>query len=334
MAKKITRKCNFDIPEFNQELKNRVLEIIVKDYQGIDADRANVVIDDKHYRIPLPELDTKFSVYLGYNDKIKRCGTYYISEVIYREDPERTIEIIGMPFKTIPTNLTTPETHEFKEKTMGKIFSEIAKKFNHTLQCDPNFCNIYMDHVTQRRESASNFLTRLADQYDFYVKITDGKINVFPKNIPTGFISFSKSKDDQISISGAVVTVISRFSWRKSTRMQYSGVRTKFKHPGKKGDQEVLIGSAKKVYEDDAVYISKAEAERIGKAKLDTLLRSTGVLESFELPGDPNVIAGLTGFFEYGFKPEMDPYFQVKEVTHTMNASGYRITGRGDKPYK
>jgi phage protein D len=323
-------KCKFIISGISNIAAKRVIEIKVKDHRGIKGDTASITFDDRDYMLKIPSIGQKFEVHLGYEGSLVRMGAFEVNKIIIKESPKCTITAIGSSIFLKKSQLKNPTTKKFSEKTIGAILSYIAKKNGYSLKCDPSICSIYLDHIVQRKESDMSFITRLVDENDAYLKISNNEIRVFPKNKEMGRIIFNKTEvKSQISISGLVTNVPTSIEWVISERTNYTGVKVKFHDKDKNKSTNILVGSEKNVYEDSRVYESYVVAKRIAGSRLASLQRGTGILRSFTTPGDGNIIAGMTGVL-VGFRPEIGPSFQIKEAIHTMNSGGYATTGNGD----
>lgn len=324
-------KCQFILTGFSAYAKKRIIEIKVKDNRGIKGDTAEIIFDDRDHQLEFPPLGKKFQVSLGYKGHMTYMGIFEINKVILKEGPKITLTVIGSPIYLVNSTIKNPTTKKFPQKTIGTIFNEIAKKNGYKLECDPSICAIFLDHIVQRKESDLSFMTRLADENDAYLKITDGKIKVFPKNKKLGEIIFNRGQaKHQISISGFATVIPTTITMELAERTRYTGVEVKFHDKDKNKSTEILVGSNQNVYQDSRVYESYSVAKRIASARLSTLQRNVGILKQFSTPGDGNIKAGMTAML-IGFRTEISSEFHIKEAVHTMNASGYITTGSGDQ---
>lgn len=123
--------------DITDNFNDRTTSIKVELNSGDGAnDTFEIRIDDRDWRLAIPDQKTKIDVYLGY----KEVGLAYVGQYtatdVFLEGPPRTMRITGLAAE-MHSLMKTPVIKEFDNKTVQQVAEEIAKNAGIKVYVDP-----------------------------------------------------------------------------------------------------------------------------------------------------------------------------------------------------
>ena len=351
-----TRK-NFYAPAFNVLVKNdsllRDLHLEVTSVHIDDmlegADRFSFVINNG-FNITkrefnqargktLPqyfEFGSPVEIYMGYGDKqrldlmltgiVTELSTSFPSSGL----PQLTIS--GYDHSYCLTKGT--KSKNWENKRDSDVVREIARDYNLTANVEQTA--VVHPKIERSQESASHFLTKLAQRNGFEFFVTQKEL-IFrrPANDKRGVIELEWGRglvsfNPEIKLTEQV-TEVEVYGWNIQTAQQIVGRARRGDEPGRDSTRESGAEHLQKVCKGDEGKLrvrepvfSQQEADQRARAILKR--RAEGFVggrgESFGIPelrANTNVkLSGLGALF--------NTTFYVHQTTHTVDSSGYRTT--------
>lgn len=302
----------------------RLIELVVTDNPGFEADQVDLVLDDTDGRLTIPPRGAKVSVAVGWQGEgLTDKGTFVVDDVEHNGAPDRMT--IRARSADLRAGLTQKREQSWHDTTLGAIVRSIAER--HKL--DPVIAEILADravqHLDQTDESDANLLTRIARDYDGLAAMKSGRLLL----IPSG-------RGVTASGSPLMPVTITRASgdshrFAVSDRGAYTGVRAFWHNTATGVKESVLVGDDQQPDEPDTTepsagsiktlrhtYATKRTATTAAKAEWDRLQRSVASFSITLARGVPTLIAELPASVS-GWKPEIDGAdWIVKRATHRL----------------
>ncbi len=296
------------------ELANqRVLGITISDQAGIQSDSCTIRLDDRDYLLATPPTGHRIAVALGYEETgVVNLGMFEIDEVRFSESQAKTMEITARAQYHENSSIKAPKTQAWDEQTLGDIVGAIAGRNGYSADVDGMLAPIWYDHIDQAEESDIHFVSRLAEQYDAYCKLSDGKLMLKPRGTTNGSLTVVNNKS--ISISGTA-----------NRRNKYKSVKAFWHDPNAARRKSEVAGSGEPQYEIRHTFESKQKAKYSANAKLQQFERGTGAIENLKMPGDPNARAEMD-LILVGFRPDLNKTWVTTQANHDYSDSGYTTT--------
>lgn len=321
---------DFNVSGLSAAANDRVLSITVDDSQGINSDKATIVLDDRDYKLEWPEQGRIIVVSMGYRETgLMEMGTFEVDEVRHKESQAATLEISANAQKHANSDIKAQRTQPWDHKTLGQIVGEIATRNGYTPEVDPEVQMIYFDHIDQRTESDVAFLQNLGNRYDCFVKYQDGKLMFKPRGKTNGSVTVSKGSMQQ-SGNGWSRTIGTSISATLNTRCKYKSVRTAWHNVHTGEHTYEIAGGGDAQFDMKGTFESKQAAKDAGAAKLKALSRGTGQIDNLSFPGDPSARAEMD-LVVVNFRPEICAMnWIITQATHVISSGGYVTTVKAD----
>lgn len=300
-------------------INDRLLLLRTSDKPGMESDEFELRIDDRNQAVSLPVRGAKIEVYLGYDQKLARLGSYTVDEVEVTGPPD-TITIRGKASDMRGSGKTT-RSGSWEGVPLAQIVRDVAARNGWTPVCS---VQTKVARIDQNNESDFNFITRLARQYDCTAKVADGKLLVMPRQAGQ---SASGKALAMITITRADV---SRYSFKFGDRSSQKAVKTK--HQDKKSGALAVIelsndeapAGLPAVHTDRHIYPDKGAAEQAAKARLAAFNRSTAGVR-LEMVGRTDLFAERR-INAQGFKAGLDGEYLVDSVEQVFTQAGWTTT--------
>lgn len=163
------------------DLKGQVAEIIFEDYEHGRADSIAITFQDAKKVWSgdwYPVRGDSVRLELGYKgEALADCGEFEIDE-IQVDYPPNTLTVRAR--SAFPSRAFSQQnTHAYENTSLFGVLRTIAGK--HELQAETEGEDVKFKLVVQKRESDTEFLTRLAEKYGFIFKITDKKMILYER---------------------------------------------------------------------------------------------------------------------------------------------------------
>ncbi len=214
-------RIEIDGTDITTTLQGRLISLTLTDNRGFEADQVDIEIDDSDGRIDLPSRKSGLRIWIGWKHTgLVYKGSYVVDELEHAGAPD-TLTVRARS-ADLRTGMTTQRDRSWHNFTVGQIVGAIASENALTAAVDAGLAAQNIDHIDQTNESAANFLTRLAGQFDAIATVKDGRLlfmraaggrTVSGKAIPA--VTITREAGDQHRFSIA-------------DRQTYSGVRAQY----------------------------------------------------------------------------------------------------------
>lgn len=255
----------------------------------------------------------------GGKDKVLPCGEFELDSVSADGPPDTvTIKSTGRPFSS--TISQTEKSKAWENYKLSGIAGEMAGAAGMTLMYEAANDPFY-ERVEQLKSSDITFLTRLCHDAGISVKTTNKILVLFDQadyeakpevfTIKKGDGSYTKHKLSSGSAD-------SKYS---SCRVSYSDPATGKSIEGiAKAEDYKADAKTNQQLEISAKVGSAAEAKALAEKHL-RLHNKYSLTATFTLPGNPDLVAGLTVMLKgWG---GWDGKYIIQQAKHTVNNSGY-----------
>jgi hypothetical protein len=303
--------------DITDKLKDRLLNLNVKDEAGMKSDTLDLQLDDRDYECPIPPAKGILKVWLGWGSP-EYMGTYVIDEIGLKGNA-KTMTIRAKASETAP-GYKSPHTHSFDETNVKEIVETIAARHGLTPLVDSKFAGDLITHIDQVEESDAHFLSRLAKEYSAIAKPANDKL-------------LFHEKDSEATPSGSGKPVIKVLAtetkdWKATLtdRSDYKEVQAKWMNH-ETGLEEWLVvandSTTGQSYKEKKLFPTRAEAKEAASSKLKQMTQGKLSVDFTLATGDPTIFAeGQVSFS--GFRsPINGKQLPIRSVSHKLDASGY-----------
>lgn len=291
---------------------DRLISATIHDAAGNEADTCELVFDDAGNVIAIPSAGDEISVKFGFRDGMTaKMGLFKIEKpgISFDEGGDR----LTLSGRSVDMRHDTKEplSEHFDDKTIGSIVSEIAKRHKATAKVSDEFASIKLDYVARSSQSATDFLTRLADRFGAQFSIKGNKFLFMAREVLPP-VSIDKSECE----SGEF-TFEPRPRHGKTEAGWYDRTKNKVVH---EIHSTGLQGPVKRLRNTVS---TQTEAKAAAKAEAERLNRATGS-GSISLLGRPEILAD-TPLDLTGFRPEVNGRWKAAGVDHVFDET-YKIS--------
>lgn len=293
-----------------------VISVTYVDFEHGKSDEIDIQIEDREHIWKsswYPVKGDVINLRIGYEGEgLLPCGSFEIDEIELSAPPD-LINLKGIA-TNIKKALRQENTKAYENKTLKQIAEEIAKKHGYELVGEIK--EIKVKRITQKQERDIAFLKRIAEEYGYVFKITDGKLV---------FYEIEKLE------SANIILVIDRknilsFSLRDKTHELYKDCTVSYHDPkSKKLITHTVL--AEGIVKGDTLKLNE-RCENLDQAivKAKAALRAKNGLQtegSITVIGNPKLVAGsnieITGLYNLNGK------YHIKSSRHTIDRSaGYK----------
>lgn len=251
---------------------------------------------------------TKFTNWSKTGEKKFKCGDFTLDEFSFSGRPlEANIEALALPIKE--SFKTTDRNKTYKKVTIEEIAKEIAKRANVKLVYDAARIDI---ETIEQSENDCDFLFDLCEKYGLGMKVYSSKIIIFDE------AAYEKRR--------SVVTIdesdMKSWSYDTTTNKTYTAAKISYTNPKTKKDVSITVGEGKRVLKISEKADSKADAEKIAKAKINNANKKMTTMR-IVIMANPKIVATsnvtITGLGKLNGK------YAVDKVVHSIG-TGYTMT--------
>ena len=308
---------------------DRVESIVVKDNDGINADSVTITLDDRDYKLSIPDYDEKLSIWLGFEEAgIKYAGTYSVNETVVKLGLKKLV--INAKAADMIATLKEQRVKSWHDTTLGAIAEVIAGSNQLELAMSDSLSAIQIEHVDQTEESDMNLLTRLSLRYDAVFKVGNGKLIFTKKGVA------QSASGQTLPVTNIAVTELvgTGNSIRANGRANYNGVKCRWRDIAKASVETVSAGTGAPFYMMRETATDAVSALARAQARLSQIKR--GVLSlNLSVLGNVGLAAGSECVLKAGFKPEyVDSRWSVKTASHKFTSKSFITSITGELPTK
>lgn len=311
-------KPMFDISGLSAGANDRLISLTVTESTNGRSDSATFVLDDRDYKLEVPQKGKIITVSIGYAETgLVQVGEFQVDQIRHKDSQAATFDITANAQKHRDEPIKVRVVRPWDEKTIFKIVNEIAARSGYTAKVDPDVANFFYDHLDQN-EADNHFLQKLAVKHDCYVKYENGQLIFWRRDNTNGVFVVDRGGDEDTGIS-LTATI--------STRTEIEGVAANWLNRDAGEVYKEIAGKESKMMKHlPRTYANKAEAKAAATAEFARLLRGTGKIDSLTFPGDPGCHAGMK-LKLVNFRQELCWVdWIITEVNHQISGSGFTTT--------
>ena len=297
-------------------------EITYTDYEKEQSDELTIHLKDNDKKFQnnwYLEKGAKLSCKFGYeNAEILNTGTFTIDESTFNSSQDGdTIEVKALA-ATINSPLRTSNSRVFEDKTLVQIAREFGQIHGYKVAGSEGFVKV--GRQIQFNETDLHFLTRIANQFGYIFKITDGVLTFTKADTLTSADSVLILKKEDIKNLSLTDTSSKIY---KACSVKYFNAKTK----------KLCSYTEKRNYGVDTLKLtvkanSKEEAMKIAKAGLQNGSKEIKGSISLKKPS-PLFCAGVNILInDYG---RFGGKYHITSANHTFSGSGWTVSGAIEK---
>ncbi len=300
-------------------LNDRLESLIIVDEAGMKSDTLDIVIDDRDYKVALPEIGALLEVDLGFKELgLIKMGQYTIDQISGSGATKR------MTFKgkaaDMLQGIRAPKTRNWDDITLGSIVKVIAAEHGLKPAISDSLKAHHYEYLAQTSESDLNLLTRLAKELDATTKPAAGNL-VFVARGEGKTITGETIPKVEIKSSG-----LSDWNWAITGRNKYKSVIAEWSELGAAVVHKVTEGEGEPSLRLRHKYATQEEAIRAARGALRRSKRGSSTLSGTLAGFNGNLFAeGVIDVQE--IKPELTGDWSLTRVTHTLQ---HTLTTRFD----
>lgn len=261
-----------------------VLSVTYTDHEHGKSDEIEIQLEDRVHLWKsgwYPAKGDVMNLMIGYEgEKMLPCGLFELDEIEFNGPPD-TVSLRGLA-TYITKSLRQKNTKAFEDKTLKQVAEEIAQ--THKLELLGEIKDLKIKRVTQKEERDLSFLKRIAEEYGYVFRISEGKLVFYE-------ISELEKADSILVIDRKDML---QFNFKDKTNNTFKGVDIKYLDPEHK---ELISHSIEFAGETgDMLKITErcenkeqAIAKAVAALKKGNGLKTEG---SFSVSGETRLIAG------------------------------------------
>lgn len=299
-----------------------VSDITYSDYEKEQSDELSVNLSDYDGLFSgawHPRKGDKLTAVIGFlNSSELKCGTFTIDELSFNFDTSGDKCEIKALAATTNSPIRTQNSRYFENKTLVQIAQFFGKI--HGFKVVGSEGNVNVGRQNQFNESDLCFLARIARNYGYIFKLTDGLLTFTSIASLTGSNAlFSLYRDN-----------INSLSLNNASTKKYKACSVKYFNPKTK---KLCTYTAKRSDGTDTLKLtqkvsSKAEAIRIANANLKA--GSKEITGSITLAEGNELFCTGVNFDLFGFG-NYDGVYHITSATHSVSSSGWQTSGEIEK---
>ncbi|MCX8016381.1 MAG: contractile injection system protein, VgrG/Pvc8 family [Rhodocyclaceae bacterium] len=321
-----------DRVDVTRAIRDRLLELVVIDEAGIEADELRLTLDDRRTEsgavAELPRIGTRLEVSLGYEETgVAPMGVYLVDEMEISAPPATLI--VSAKAADMSSPLRALKTRSHDGLTLGELAARIAREHGLVPVVEARLAAIALGHVDQTAESDMALLTRLASHYDAIAKPAGDKLVLAMRG--QAKTASGRAMPEIALAAGDII----EWRYRRSARAPGGSGR-----PERPEDAASLAAGGVKAYywDFDAgerrevtvgkpphseirhVYVSREKALAAAQAAQNGGARAQAEL-SLTLPGDARIVAESR--LRLALRPGIPQTWIVARAEHRIGAQGY-----------
>lgn len=207
----------YNVKDITHDITAYVTSITFTDKLSGESDEIEIELEDSAQRWRdawYPGMGDTLTLQLGYKGQtLAECGRFSIDEIELSGPPD-SVSLRGRS-ASVTHAMRTKSNRGFENTTLAAIAGRIAHK--HKLKLEGQIAPLKLERITQYGESDLAFLTRLAKDYGYMVKVTSEKLI---------FSHLGKLREAP-SLRTLTSSDIARYTLRDTLHEVYKGVKNK-----------------------------------------------------------------------------------------------------------
>jgi len=308
-----------DEVDVTETISKRLVSLNITDETGLVSDKAEILLDNRDSALEIPSTGAILKISIGYEGKELNLMGSYIVDTVELMSPPLKMRIIAKAtntkIKNLNSKIRSPKSKSWNNSTLIGIVEFIAKDNKFEAIIDEEFDQIFIKHIDQTDESDISFLSRLARDYDAFIKFIDDKLIFIKKGTGTS-ISGIELPETEISESE-----ITNWNFNISERGKFGKVKARWHNFGDGKEKTILIGEEEPVYSMRYIFATQERANEAAKAKLSEFQRGIKKL-SISIAGNP-ILTAESKLIISNIKYLRNLIWVVTNVTHSISDQGY-----------
>jgi len=289
---------------------DRLRSLRLTDKAGVSSDTAELTLDDRDYRIALPETGAELQIAIGYRETgLVDMGSYLVDELT-GEGPVASLTIKAKA-ADMTGSIRAPRTQAWEDLSFGEIVEEIAGRHGLSAAVAPRLSGHRYRYLAQTAESDLHLLTRLAQDLDATAKAASGRLVVVPRG--------GRETADGESLAPVALgpADLSDWSWKATSRGRYGKVTARWTDRAGTTIHRLQVGDAEPELELRHRYATEDEARRAARAALTRSVRASGRID-LRLARFNGALMAEMPIDLQGIKPELCGVWTIESVNHHL----------------
>lgn len=290
----------------------RLVSATIHDAPGQEADTIELRFDDSNNSIAMPSKGAKILVRFGFRDAFgagagQKMGEFVVEKTSIEGGADGEFLTVSGRSADMRSDVKEPLSEHFDKKTIGDIVEELAGRHGMGSKVDPDLAKIKTEYVARYEQSATDFLTRLADRVGGMFAVKGGKFLFLKRGIlPAASIDKSECVSWSFDVEPRPLYGKVQAGWydRSKNAVTYEDSETGLEGPSRRLRK---------------VFASPDEAKAAAKSEGDRLGRATGS-GTITLAGRPDIMADAP-IMTTGFRPEANGLWRCGGVDHVYEDS-------------
>lgn len=326
-----------DGKDITAEIKARFVSLSINDNAGFQNDRVTLELDDREPYIELPEHGMTFRVWLGYEKDTEAeagyqlmgdMGTYVVDEVQIERSPARLLKVIARANDTGGT-LKSVKTRSWENTTFKEMIDIIAAEHGLASNVHPDFATIPIAHEEQSAQSDQGFLTHLAQRSNAVFKVVDESLYFGPR------AAVDAASGGKVTVVELAESELDTWTAMTQGRSQHKAVAVRTYDQDAATERTVEVQTTDTPVNNSVSYVeeiapTEAEAFASAGAQAGQLEREKETF-AFSCVGIPTIRAEVQVKIT-GLRPGVRDQWLITTVTHTIDRTGYRLSGNCEIP--
>lgn len=297
-----------DGTDVTAKFQDRLISLTIIDEAGEEADRAEIVVDDRDYLVALPKTGVKLKIALGVGELVE-TGSFVVDEVSGEITP--AVMTISAKAADMLGSIRARKTRSWRDVSIDGIVGQIAGEHGLKPQVSDSLKAQFYPYLAQTSESDLNFLTRLAGDLDAVAKPAGGSL-LFLKR------GEGKAADGtDLPVFTIHRAAMNSGSWQATGRGRYNRVCAEWGERNTATTHKVTVGDAEPELTLRHRYATEAAAKRAAKAALEKSHRASSRI-NIELGGFRGDLMAEARVNLTGIKPELSGEWLITRVTHSL----------------
>lgn len=306
-------------------LNERLISLELNDYRGLEADSLSLSLSDHDNALTFPKRGETLTLALGFKGEgLTDKGAFIVDEISYSGSPN--VLTIRAKSAEVAGAFASGKERSFHQQTLQEIISTIAGENDLKAVISENLAPLTVEHIDQSGESTSNFLTRLAEEYDAIATVKEGHLlfmergkgkTASGKDLPT--LVIEKKNGDNFSFTLAESQNFNKVEafWHDLATGKRGKVEAEKEQEGELESQSTKTKTIRHTYK------SKQAAENAVKRTLAKVQRGRATF-SIQLAEGRAEISPECSVKVVGFKEEIDKTeWVIKNVRHSLSSQGF-----------
>lgn len=325
----------YESKDITADVSPDVLAVTYTDYLNGQSDELEIELDDTAGRWVgpwYPEKGARLTLKMGYSGQaMLSCGVFEVDEVEYETKPAKmSIRALGAG---ISKPVRTRNARAYENVTLAAIIRRVAKR--NRLTVVGQIADIRIDHITQYRESDLGFITRLAREYGYAVKVA-GQQLVFTamKGLRTGRAVATLQESDirRLNIRDKIKDVVTeskvKYHNPKTKQLVVYGVKDGQVVPVGTTQQQTSRRSGQEASADTLKLSSRSGSKAVAQAKAEAAMDRANLQKvggTIDAVGNTRLVAGNV-FLLPGYG-RLSGRYLIESARHRMERGGGYAVG-------